>query len=88
MKRFFLLLALFCTLTARAQDQPEPPTWLYLTWLNYLATGNTDESHALIQYMMFSEKTIRDNEEFFRQVKALQDEMTQEEVNQAVPASQ
>ena len=85
MKRLFLLLALVSTV-ARAQQDPEPPTWISVSLLNYVATGGTDQSHALIQYMMFSDKTMRENEELFGQLNTLLEEIMQEEVNQAVPA--
>ena len=73
-------------MVARAQDEPEPPTWLNISWLNFVAKGGTDQTHALIQYVIISDKTARDNEEFFGQLKTLLDEIAQEDINQVVPA--
>jgi hypothetical protein len=84
MKRLFLLLALVGTV-ARAQEEPVPPTWISVSWLNFVATGGTDHTHALIQYLMFSEQTMKDNEELFGQLNILLGEIQQADINQTLP---
>ncbi len=85
MKRLLLLLALLCTTVARAQDEPEPPTWINVSEIAFAAGGGTDRSNALIQYMMFTDKTCKENQELFARVNTLLDEIAQEHVNQVVP---
>ncbi|MBP5488740.1 MAG: WG repeat-containing protein [Bacteroidales bacterium] len=87
MKRFLLLLALAWTTVAFAQDEsePQPPSWINVSKLAFVASHGTDRSNAPIQYLMFAEKTYEDNEELFNQLISLLDEIGQEEMNQAVP---
>jgi hypothetical protein len=72
---------------ARAQEEPEPPTWLNVSWISFVANGGTDRTNAPILYLLFADKTFKENEEFFGQVNTLLDEMAQEDINQAVPES-
>jgi len=85
MKRFLILLALVCTTVARAQDEPEPPGWFNVSKLAFVASGGSDRALAPIQYMLFADKTVKENEELFGQYLTLMEEIGQEEVNQAVP---
>ena len=85
MKRLLLLLALACATVARAQDEPEPPTWINVSEIAFAAGGGTDRSNALIQYMMFTDKTCEENQELFAQVNTLLDEIAQNHMNQVVP---
>lgn len=85
MKRLLPLLALICTTVVRAQEEPQPPTWINVSRLAFAAGGGTDPSNAPIQYMMFTEKAYEENQELFAQVNTLLEEMTQEWANQIVP---
>ncbi len=85
MKRFLLFLALVCTTVARAQEEPEPPTWINVSRLAFVASGGTDKANAPIQYLMFTDKTCKDNQELFGQVNTLLDEILQAELNQTLP---
>ena len=72
-------------LVARAQDEPEPPGWFNVSKLAFVANKGTDPAKAPIQYMLFADKTVKENEELFSQYLTLMEEIGQEEVNQAVP---
>ena len=85
MKRLLLLFALAAGIVARAQDEPEPPGWFNVSKLAFVANKGTDPANAPIQYMMFADKTVKENEELFGQYLTLMEEIGQEEVNQAVP---
>ena len=85
MKRLLLLFALAAGIVARAQDEPEPPGWFNVSKLAFVANKGTDPSKAPIQYMLFADKTVKENEELFGQYLTLMEEIGQEEVNQAVP---
>ena len=85
MKRFLILLALVCTTVARAQEEPEPPGWFNVSKLAFVANGGSDRALAPIQYMMFTDETVRENEDLFRRYEVLLEEIAQEEVNQVVP---
>ena len=85
MKRFLLLLALAAGIVARAQDEPEPPGWFNVSKLAFVANRGTDPANAPIQYMLFADKTVKENEELFNQYIALMDEIAQEDKNQVIP---
>ena len=85
MKRFLILFALVCTTVGRAQEEPEPPSWYNVSKLAFVASGGTDRALAPIQYMMFTDETVRENEDLFRRYEVLLDEIVQEEINQVVP---
>ena len=85
MKRFLLLLALAAGIVARAQDEPEPPGWINVSKISFLANKGTDKLNAPIKYLMITEQAMKDNEELFEQVHVLLDEISQEELNQGVP---
>ncbi len=85
MKQFLILLALVCTTVARAQEEPEPTGWYNVSKLAFVASGGSDRTLAPIQYMMFTDETVRENEDLFRRYEVLLDEIAQEEVNQVVP---
>ena len=53
--------------------------------LAFVASGGSDRALAPIQYMLFADKTVKENEELFGQYLTLMEEIGQEEVNQAVP---
>ena len=85
MKRLLLLFALAAGIVARAQDEPEPPGWFNVSKLAFVANKGTDPANAPIQYMMFADKTVKDNEELFGQYLTLMEEIGQEEKNPKVP---
>ena len=87
MKKCFLtlLLATFC-LAATAQEEQEPPSWIDVSWVNFVATGGTDENNALLQYMLFSEETVKAHEELFNNLLTLQEEIMQVYLNQTLPS--
>ncbi len=85
MKRFLLLLALAAGIVARAQDEPEPPGWFNVSKLAFVANKGTDPAKAPIQYVLFADKTVKENEELFNQYFALMDEIAQEDKNQVIP---
>ncbi|MBQ3977019.1 MAG: hypothetical protein II686_06315, partial [Bacteroidales bacterium] len=85
MKRFLILLALVCATVARAQEEPKPPGWYNVSKLAFVASGGSDRALAPIQYMMFTDETVRENEDLFRRYEVLLEEIAQEEVNQVVP---
>ena len=85
MKRLLLLFALAAGIVARAQDEPESPGWFNVSKLAFVANKGTDPTKAQIQYMLFADKTVKENEELFGQYLTLMEEIGQEEVNQAVP---
>lgn len=85
MKRFLLLLALAAGIVARAQDEPEPPGWFNVSKLAFVANKGTDPAKAPIQYMLFADKTVKENEDLFNQYLALMEEISQEDKNQVIP---
>lgn len=87
MKKILLLLAFaFPFLTLRAQDEPEPPQWLDVTDLCYVAGGGSDASHVLQQFLLFSAETADANEALFNEYKGLMEEIIQSFANEAIPA--
>ena len=87
MKRFLPLLVLAAGIVARAQDEPEPPGWINVSKISFIANKGTDKLNAPIKYLMITEQAMKDNEELFEQVHVLLDEISQEELNQGVPES-
>ena len=79
-----LLLAALCS-AAAAQEEPDPPQWVNLSWIHYAATGATDENNALLQYMLFSGETMEQNRELFDQLNTLMEEVLQVNINQTLP---
>ncbi|MBP5743939.1 MAG: hypothetical protein J6W44_03400, partial [Oscillospiraceae bacterium] len=88
MKKIFLLLTLFAgCLTGRAQEAPESPDWFDVSWLHHVATGGSDESKGLLQFMMFPAGTVEANEALFSEFKTLMEEIMQVNINQTLPAN-
>ena len=89
MKRFLLLLVLALSTVVRAQDESEaePPAWINVSKISFIANKGTDKLNAPIKYLMITEQAMKDNEELFEQVHVLLDEISQEELNQGVPES-
>ena len=88
MKKIFLLLTLFAgCLTGRAQEAPESPDWFDVSWLHHVATGGSNESKGLLQFMMFPAGTVEANEALFSEFKTLMEEIMQVNINQTLPAN-
>ena len=78
-----LVLSLFC-LPLCAQEEREM-YWENVTALHFAATGGTDRTNALQQYLLFDGKVLERNQELLDQYKTFSEEFTQMMINQAVP---
>ncbi|MCR5822521.1 MAG: hypothetical protein K6F85_06375 [Bacteroidales bacterium] len=85
-KHFITLLLVALCLAATAQEEQEPPSWIDVSWVNFVATGGTDENNALLQYMLFSEETMKAHEELFDNLTTLQEEIMQVYLNKTLPS--
>ena len=85
-KHFITLLLVALCLAATAQEEHEPPSWIDVSWVNFVATGGTDENNALLQYMLFSEETMKAHEELFDNLTTLQEEIMQVYLNKTLPS--
>lgn len=83
--RFFLLamMASAC-LTASAQTDEREMDWVNVTVLHFAASGNTDRSNALQQYLLLDNVVAEQHPELNEQLEVFREEYAQRVMNQVV----
>jgi hypothetical protein len=85
MKKLIAILTLMlATSIATAQDAG----WYDVTALHATATGNTDNSHALKQYLLILDDVAENNQELLEELNTFINEHVQMDINQKIPQLQ
>ena len=86
MRKLFALLAI--CFAASGLSIAQDVEWYNITALNAVVTGNTDNEHALKQYLLFSDTNAENHRDLFEQFKTFAEENIQMHVNTEIPESQ
>ena len=85
MRKLFALLAM--CFAASGLSIAQDVEWYNITALNAVVTGNTDNEHALKQYLLFSDNTAENHRDLFEQFKTFTEENNQMHINAEIPES-
>ncbi|MBP5368014.1 MAG: WG repeat-containing protein [Bacteroidales bacterium] len=85
MRKLFALLAI--CFAASGLSIAQDVEWYNITALNAVVTGNTDNEHALKQYLLFSDNTAENHRDLFEQFKTFTEENNQMHINAEIPES-
>ena len=75
-------------LTATAQTDEREINWLNVTVLHFAASGSTDRSNALQQYLLIDDAVIEQHPELNEQLETFREEYAQRVINQVVPEAE
>ena len=75
-------------LTATAQTDEREINWLNVTVLHFAASGSTDRSNALQQYLLIDNAVIEQHPELNEQFELFREEYAQRVINQVVPEAE